>query len=92
MEIKVNIPDGKYCDGCKFLNYYTHNLVNIFGDQTGNIEEGYECKHHNCRLEKEDHDCYCKVKKCFHCIANDSDKALLFLLAYMMFGGDKNGK
>ena len=67
MDITVKIPDGEYCDGCKFLNQYTHQLVNIFGDPTGNMDEGWECKYYNSRLDAQDHGCHIKVKKCFNC-------------------------
>lgn len=87
--VKVEIPDGEYCGKCEFLNYYTHELVNLFGDETGRVEHGYECKHHKVKLEVEDHGCYHNVKKCFACSGSEQDKFLWLLLAIMMFGADK---
>ena len=89
MEVIVNVPDGKYCKDCKFLNYYTHDMVNMFGDPTGHVERGYECKYHGTKLEVEDHGCYNDVKKCFSCGGRTEEKTLLLLLAMMTFGGDK---
>lgn len=51
MEITVKIPDGDYCGGCKFLNYYSHRLVDIMGNETGHIKEGYKCNYYGSNLE-----------------------------------------
>ena len=88
MEVTIKIPDDKYCNGCKFLNHYTHELVNMFGDPTGNVEQGYECKLHNARLEVEDHGCYVNVRKRFACGATEQDKCWWLMLYVLMFGGD----
>lgn len=89
MEVTVKIPDGEYCRGCKFLHYYTHELVNLFGDPTGNVRNGYECMYHNCELEVEDHGCYHNVKKCLACGGSPGEKAIWFLLGLTMLGGSK---
>lgn len=86
MDITVKIPDGEYCDGCKFLNQYTHQLVNIFGDPTGNMDEGWECKYYNSRLDAQDHGCHIKVKKCFDCnmAANKHNEAWMMIATYVL--------
>lgn len=88
MEVTVKIPEGEYCDGCKFLNRYTHNLVNLFGDPTGNVREGYECKYHNTTLQYEDCGCYHRVRKCFMCGGKPEDKFAWLAVAMCLFGKD----
>lgn len=89
-EITVKIPDGDYCEKCEFLSFYTHRLVNMFGDPTGNFREGYECKHYKCPLETERAECGCyeKVKKCSFCTMTEHQRiacgaALLLLFDNM---------
>lgn len=67
MEIVIKTPKGDYCDGCRFLNLYRHRLIDIFGNETGNVKEGYECKYFNADLEKEVNGCFEKIKKCYAC-------------------------
>lgn len=93
-EIIVKIPDGDFCEGCEFLNWYTHNLVNIFGDPTGNVKEGYECKHYKIDLEIDKTCCCERPKKCWACTATDEEKtigAMLLLVGMkLMEEGNQN--
>lgn len=81
-EIKVQIPNGDYCDNCKFLNYYTNRLTDIFGNYTGNIDEGYECKYYNIKLQTEPSKCCCSqnIKKCFMCKIGENEAMLIYAL------------
>lgn len=87
-EITVKIPDGDYCEGCQFLNHYTHRLVNMFGDPTGNFREGYECKHYKCDLEVERADCGCyeNVKKCGLCTMTEEQRIAYGLILFTILG------
>lgn len=44
-EIKVNIPDGNYCDGCPFLTKEVRPIEDIMGNLKG-TEEHYVCLRH----------------------------------------------
>lgn len=89
MEISIKIPDGDYCNGCKFLNYYHHPLINIMGDPTGNFREGYECKNYECDLSVEKTDCCCeeKVKKCYWCSLTEEQRQAIATLGVMLLLG-----
>ena len=80
--VYVKIPEGNYCDGCKFLNYFYNPLVNIMGDSTGNFKEGYECKLYSIILNPENTKC-CnpRIEKCLICKMDDKDKNFLSLVA-----------
>ena len=41
-EIKVNIPDGNYCDECPFLTKEVKPIMDIMGNLKG-TEEHYVC-------------------------------------------------
>lgn len=93
-EIKVQIPDGDYCNGCKFLNYYNNQLIDMFDNFTGNFNSGYECKYYNATL-KVDSDISCgeeKVKKCFMCQIpkEQSEQLALFLLMSLVINDNKD--
>lgn len=101
MEITVKIPDGDYCNGCKFLNYYTHRLVDMMGNETGNVREGYECKYYNCHLEIDEENpkrCGCissdNVKKYFLCNMTEQERNKYALaaaiVAFEFLGINKN--
>ena len=84
--VSVQIPDGKYCDNCPFVNHYKDELVNIFGDPTGNIREGYRCNRYKTDLEKEDNGCYFNLKKCWPCTATEEEKLSMGYAFLVMFG------
>lgn len=86
-EIKVQIPDGGYCNNCKFLNYYTNKLVDIFGNYTENIDEGYECKYYGAKLQVENTECCCNqnIKKCFTCKIGEDEAMLLYAILMCSF-------
>lgn len=45
MEITIKTPEGNYCEDCKFLNLYSHRLVDMFGNETGSLNRNIlECK------------------------------------------------
>lgn len=44
-EIKVNIPEGDYCDGCPFLTKEVKPIMDIMGNLKG-TEEHYVCSRH----------------------------------------------
>ena len=92
-EVTVKIPDGDYCEDCKFMEHYDYPLVDMFGNETGNRRSGYKCRYFNTDLEVEDFGCYQKIKKCFGCngkIGSD-DWWLLFWLMYFSNGNEKKG-
>lgn len=92
-ELTVKIPDGDYCEDCKFMEHYDYPLVDMFGNETGNRRSGYKCRYFNTELEVEDFGCYQKVKKCFMCNGQltTDDWWLLFWLMYFSNGNEKNG-
>lgn len=51
-EIKVNIPEGDYCDGCPFLTKEVKPIVDIMGNLK-KTEENYICLRHRSILPLE---------------------------------------
>lgn len=90
----MKIPDGDYCDGCKFLEHYDHPLVDMMGNETGNRRSGYRCRLNNDELEVEDHCCFQKVKKSFWCKATDGERAAFgaLWLALLLIWPDGNNE
>lgn len=84
-EITVKIPDGDYCEDCKFMEHYDYPLVNIMGDETGARRSGYRCRQYNYNLEVEDFGCYKKIKKCFWCNSTEEEKNSFWIYAILMF-------
>lgn len=80
MEVKINIPDGDYCENCRFVNYYFRPLVNIMGDKTGFYDSGCECFLYKTKLEVENHGCFNKIKKCMFCKLSEKESLGLFYL------------
>lgn len=92
-ELTVKIPDGDYCEDCKFMEHYDFPLVDMFGNETGNRRSGYKCRYFNSDLEFEDFGCYQKVKKCFWCTASKEEKAAMaigWMLLYGKFNRESN--
>lgn len=90
-EITVKIPDGDYCEDCKFMEHYDYPLVNIMGDETGNRRAGYKCRYYNSDLAVEDFGCYQKIKKCFWCNISDEERnaiAIGWTLLYNKINGE----
>lgn len=53
-EVKVNIPDGNYCNGCLFLTKEVRPIEDIMGNLKG-TEEHYIClRHRSFSLEEEE--------------------------------------
>lgn len=53
-EVKVNIPDGNYCDECPFLTKEVKPIMDIMGNLKG-TEEHYVClRHRSFSLEEEE--------------------------------------
>lgn len=53
-EVKVNIPDGNYCNRCLFLAKEVRPIENIMGNLKG-TEEHYVClRHRSFSLEEEE--------------------------------------
>ena len=89
-KVTVEIPEGDYCDDCKFLEYYDFPLVDIMGNETGNRRSGYKCRLNNNELQCESLGCIQKVKKSFLCNATDQQKnSMIALYALYIF---TNGK
>lgn len=78
--VKVKIPDGNYCEDCKFLENYDFALVDIMGNETGNRRSGYKCRLNNNELQCESFGCIQKVKKSFSCNATDQQKNSMIAL------------
>lgn len=78
MKISVEIPDGELCTGCKFLNRYSHKLIDMMGNETGRIREGFECKLYNQDLqEQEIQECcflFSTARKCRLCGMSESER------------------
>lgn len=94
MEITIKTPEGNYCEDCKFLNLYSHRLVDMFGNETGNVREGYKCKYFNIHLEEEVDGCFEKVKKCYACKLDNKQAVdgYYMLMLLSMHLGSKNEK
>lgn len=89
MKIEIEIPDGKYCTGCKFLHHKITPLVNMFGDPTGNVDDHYECSLYNNTIQMEEAETPCgmhymKPVKMFPCgetkEQTDSNQMLMILI------------
>lgn len=91
-KVTLEIPEGDYCEYCKFLEHYDFPLIDIMGNETGNRRSGYKCKLHNDELEAEDFGCYQKVKKSFWCKATDQERLAYGALAFLLFGFQNNGE
>lgn len=61
MKVEVEIPEGKYCDGCPFLSWHDVPLIGMFGDPTGNTREEILCTKTGMPLVKEERkgNCHC---------------------------------
>lgn len=95
MEIKIKIPDGEYCENCPFVHEYTHNLVDIMGNETGHTKSGTICSRFNTELETHIDGCFFKVKKCDWCQMTDKEremKAFLYFSLFKMITNDVFGK
>lgn len=95
MKIEIEIPDGKYCDGCKFLHHEITPLVNIFGDPTGHCDDRYVCSLYNNTIQMEEASTPCgihymKPLKMFPCGEAkeqvDSNQMLMILMLAGMIG------
>lgn len=91
-EITVKIPDGDYCEDCKFMEHYDYPLVNIMGDETGAKRSGYKCRQYDYNLEVEDFGCYQKIKKCFWCTMSEKEKMAMAVGWLVLFGGFNDNK
>lgn len=95
MEIKIKIPDGEYCENCPFVHEYTHNLVDIMGNETGHTKSGTICSRFNTELQTQIDGCFLKVKKCYMCGITDQEmmqNAVIWFLLCKMFDKDKEMK
>lgn len=102
MKIEIEIPDGKYCTGCKFLHHKITPLVNMFGDPTGNCNDEYVCSlyENTIQMEEAETPCgmhYMKPVKMFPCGETkeqmDSNQMLMILfVAGMLEGKLKEGE
>lgn len=90
MEVKIKIPDGDYCENCRFVNYYFRPLVNIMGNETGNYDSGCECFLYKTKLEVENHGCFNKIKKCMFCKLSEKEKESLGLLYLLLCASIKS--
>lgn len=91
-EITVKIPDGDYCEGCPFMNEYTHNLIDIMGNETGHTMSGVKCNRFNEELEVENEGCFTRIKKCDCCKMTDEERmqrAATYLLLFKMLEKDQ---
>lgn len=95
MKIEIEIPDGKYCDGCKFLHHKITPLVNMFGDPTGHCDDRYVCSLYNniIQMEEASTPCgihYMKPLKMFPCGETkeqvDNNQMLMILMLAGMLG------
>lgn len=94
-EIKIKIPDGDNCGGCPFMNEYTHKLIDIMGNETGNTMSGVKCNRFNCELILEHDGCFIRIKKCDYCKMTDEERmqrAATYLLLFKMLEKDENNK
>lgn len=90
MKVEIEIPDGKYCSGCKFLHHKITPLVNMFGDPTGDYDDHYECSLYGSivQMEGASSPCgmhYLKPVKSFPCgeTKEETDKYQLFLMLWL---------
>lgn len=84
-EITIKIPDGEYCEHCPLLNEYTHNLVDIMGNETGHTKSGIKCNRFNEELKVEYNGCFQKVKKCDWCKMTDKERETKAFLYFALF-------
>lgn len=92
-EITVKIPDGDYYGGCPFMNEYTHNLIDIMGNETGNTRAGVRCNRFNNELSVENDGCFIRIRKCDFCKMTDEERmqrAATYLLLFKILENDKN--
>lgn len=82
---ETQIPKGKHCNDCVFLRHYKHNLVNLFGDETGNIDEGYMCDLFGCLLQEDSksNTYNGKIEKCLVCLLKKEELNFLALAIYV---------
>lgn len=90
-EITVKIPDGDYCEDCKFMEHYDYPLVDMMGNETGNRRSGYKCRQYNSDLAVEDFGCYQKIKKCFWCTMSEEQRNAM-AIGWLLLYGNINGE
>lgn len=89
------IPDGDMCDGCPYCMEKTINLVDMFGNETGNTRiDGY-CFRFDTSLVPANNQCCCGggYEKNFYCVGrnlSDEEKAVQFaILLAAVLGTDR---
>ena len=89
------IPDGNTCDDCPYCMEKTINLVDMFGNETGNTRiDGY-CFRFDTSLIPANNQCCCGggYEKNFYCVGRnlgDEEKAVQFaILLTAVLGTDR---